>query len=125
MYNVFANLIGADLGMKLRKCRNSRSGRKQIFRTDEISLSIDISDWEIIPRFFANSFGDIVFQLRLMLTETLIIFELNRRYSVLSGFTDSLFPIIQEKAFLMQDLIEEKAAANSSEKDRYIWVWSA
>ena len=44
MYNVFANLIGADLGMKLRKCRNSRSGRKQIFRTDEISLSIDISD---------------------------------------------------------------------------------
>ena len=40
------------------------------------------------------------------------------RYSVLSGFTDSLFPIIQEKTSLMQDLIEEKA--NSGEKYKYI-----
>ena len=38
------------------------------------------------------------------------------RYSVLSGITDSLFPIIQEKTSL--DSIEEKAEANSGEKDR-------
>ena len=35
-----------------------------------------------------------------MLTGTLTFFELNRRYSVLSGFTESLFPIIHEKTFL-------------------------
>ena len=56
-----------------------------------------------------------------MLTGTLIYFELNRRYSVLSRFTNSLFPIIHEKTSLMQDLIEEKVEeANSGEKDRYI-----
>ena len=36
----------------------------------------------------------------------------------LSGFTDSLFAIIQEKMSLMQDSIEEKAEeANSGERD--------
>ena len=56
-----------------------------------------------------------------MLTGTLIFSELNRRYSVLSGFTDSLFPIIQKKTSLMQNSIEEKAGeANSGENDWYI-----
>ena len=41
------------------------------------------------------------------------------RYSVLSGFTDSLLPIIKKKTFLMQASIEEKAEeANLGEKDR-------
>ena len=54
-----------------------------------------------------------------MLTGALIFYELNKKYSVLSGFTDSLFPIIQEKTSLIQ--IEEKAEeANSGEKDWYI-----
>ena len=73
--------------------------------------------------FFADSLGEIVFKLRSMLTGTLIFIELNRRYSVLSGFTDSLFPIIQEKTSLMQDSMEGKAEeANSGEKDKYIYV---
>ena len=49
------------------------------------------------------------FKLRLMLTGTLIFFELNRRYSVLSGLTDSLFPIIHEKISVMQVSINVKA----------------
>ena len=63
-----------------------------------------------------------VFKLRLMLTGTLIFFELNRRYSIiLSGLTDSLFPIIHEKISLIQVLIDVKAKeANSGENDRYI-----
>ena len=56
-----------------------------------------------------------------MLTETLIFFDLNKRYSVLSGFTGSLFPIIHEKISLMQVSIDVKAEeANSGENDRYI-----
>ena len=67
-----------------------------------------------------------LFKLRLMLTGTLIFFELNRRYSVLSGLTDSLFPIIHEKISLIslsliQVSIDVKAEeANSGENDRYI-----
>ena len=61
-----------------------------------------------------------------MLTETLIFIELNRRYSVLSGFIDSLFPIIHEKISLIYGSIDVKAEeANSGENDRYIWVSSA
>ena len=70
----FAKVIAADLGMKLRIWRNSQSWRKQVFTTDEICLSIDISDWKIIPRFFADSLEERVFKLRLMLTEMLIFF---------------------------------------------------
>ena len=44
-----------------------------------------------------------------MLTGTLIFFELNRRYSVLSGLTDSLFPIIHVKISLIQVSIDVKA----------------
>ena len=56
-----------------------------------------------------------------MLTGILIFFALNCRYSVLSRFTESLLPIIQEKTFLMQESKEEKAEeANSGEKDWYI-----
>ena len=48
-----------------------------------------------------------------MLTWTLIFCELNGRYSVLSGFTDSLL-----KTSLMHDsIIENAAEANSGEKD--------
>ena len=72
---------------------------------------------KIYTEFFAHSLGEIVFKLRL--TGTLIFFELNRRYSVLSGLTDSLFPIIHEKIFLMQVSIDMKAEANSGENDRY------
>ena len=53
----------------------------QVLTTDEICLSIDISDWKITPRFFAHSLSEMVFKLRLMLTGTLIFFELNRRCS--------------------------------------------
>ena len=54
-----------------------------------------------------------------MLTETLIFIELNRRYSVLSGFIDSLFPIIHEKISLIYGSIDVKAEeANSGENDR-------
>ena len=93
----FVYVIAADLGMKLRRLRNSLGWRKQVFSTDEICLSMDISDWKIISRFFADRLGKIVFKLRLMLTGTLIFFLINRRCSVSSGFTDSLFPIIKEK----------------------------
>ena len=55
-----------------------------------------------------------VFKLRLMLTGTLIFFELSRRYSVLSGLTDSLFPIIHEKISLMHDSIDMKAEEANS-----------
>ena len=62
-----------------------------------------------------------VFILRLMLTGTLIYFELNRRYSVLSGITDSFFPIIHKKISLMQVSIDVKVEeANTGENDRYI-----
>ena len=105
----FANIIAADFGMKLLIWRNSRSWWKQVLTTDEICLSIDISDWKITPRFFAHSLGEMVFKLRLMLTGTLIFFELNRRYSVLSGLTDSLFPIIHVKISLIQVSIDVKA----------------
>ena len=64
----FVNVIAADLGMKLRMWRNSRSWRKRVFSTDEICLSMDISDWKIMPRFFTDLPGEIVFKLRLMLT---------------------------------------------------------
>ena len=122
----FANIIAADFGMKLRIWRNSRSWWKQVLTTDEICLSIDISDWKIKTRFFAHSLGEMVFKLRLMLTGTLIFCELNRRYLVLSGLTDSLFPIIHEKISLIQVSIDVKAEeANSGENDRYIWVSSA
>ena len=67
----FANII-ADFGMKLLIWRNSRSWWKQVLTTDEICLSIDISDRKITPRFFAFSVGEMVFKLRLMLTGTLI-----------------------------------------------------
>ena len=61
-----------------------------------------------------------------MLTWILIFFLLNRRYSIILGFTDSLFTIIHEKISIMQDTIEEKAdEVISGEKDRYIWVSSA
>ena len=48
-----------------------------------------------------------------MLTGILIFFELNR-CSVLSGCTDSLFPIIHAKTSLMQDSREEKAEEDNS-----------
>ena len=123
----FANIIAADFVIELLIWRNSRSdGNKLILTTDEICLSIDISDWKITLRFFAHSLGEMVFKLRLMLTGTLIFFELNRRYSVLSGLTDSLFPIFHEKISLMQVSIDVKAEeANSGKNDRYSWVSSA
>ena len=75
---------------------------------------------------FADSLGEIVFKLRIIITGALIFFYLNRRYSILSGFTVILFPIIKKKPFLMQDLIEEKAEkANSWEQDSYIWISTA
>ena len=62
-----------------------------------------------------------VYKLKLMLTGTLIFFEINRRYSVLSGLTDSLFPIIHEKISLMQVSVDIKAEeANSEENDKDI-----
>ena len=122
----FANIIATDFGMKLLIWQNSRSWWKQVLSTDEICLSIDILDWKITPKFFAHSLSEMVFKLRLMLAETLIFFELNRRYSVLSRLTDSLFPIIHEKISLMQVSIDVKAEeANSGENDKYIWVSSA
>ena len=68
----FANIIAADFGMKLLIWRNLRSWWKQVLTTDEICLSIDISDWKITPRFFAHSLGEMVFKLRLMLTGTFL-----------------------------------------------------
>ena len=70
----FANIIAADFEMKLLILRNSRNWWKQVLMTDEICLSIDMSDWKITPRFFAHSLGEMVFKLRLMLTGTLIFF---------------------------------------------------
>ena len=94
--------------------------RNKFFATNETCLSINISDCEIIQSFFADWFGVIVFKVRLMLTGTLIFCKLNRRYSVLSGFTDSLFLIMSKKTSLMQDSIQEKLEANLGEKDKYI-----
>ena len=61
--------------------------------------------------FFRISVGDIVFKLRLMLTETLIVFEINSRFSVLSGFTDivRLHNYHPGKISSMQDSIVENA----------------
>ena len=42
------------------------------FTIDEICLFMDISDWKIIPRFFADLLEEIVFKLILMLAGTLI-----------------------------------------------------
>ena len=53
-----------------------------------------------------------------MLKENFTFCELNRRYAVLSEFTNSLFHIIQEKTTFMQNLIAENTEeANSGEKD--------
>ena len=64
------------------------------FTTDEMCLSIDLSGKKIIPRFFVDLLGEIVFKLRLMLTGTLIFFFVKQEIFGLSGYTDSLFPII-------------------------------
>ena len=53
-----------------------------------------------------------------MLTGTFIFFEADRRYSVLTGVTNSLLDIIQENPHLMQNSVIKKAEeANSGEKD--------
>ena len=53
-------------------------------------LSTDISDWKTTPRFFAESFGEIMLELILMLQFGLLkCFGLKRRYSVLFGLTDN------------------------------------
>ena len=70
----FANVIAANLGMKLWIWQNSQSWRKQVFMTYEICLSIDISGWKIMPRVFVDSLGETVYKLRIMLIGTLIFF---------------------------------------------------
>ena len=124
----FANIIAADFVMKLLIWRNSRSWWKQVLTTDEICLSIDISDWTITPRFFAHSLGEMVFKLRLMLTGINIdIFWIKQViFSFIRIITDSLFPIIHENISLMQVSIDVKVEkTNSGENDKYIWVSSA
>ena len=69
-----ANVITADLGMKLWTWRNSRSWRKQVFTPNEMCLSVDKSNWKHILKICADSLGEIVFKLRLMLTRTLVYF---------------------------------------------------
>ena len=54
----FANIIAADFGMKLLIRRNSQSWWKQVLTTDEICLSIDISDWQSFTSFInKKNFG--------------------------------------------------------------------
>ena len=81
---------------------------------------MDISEGKITPRFFALSLGEIALKPRLIiLRERFILFELNRRYSVLFGLADNLFDVIHENTSVIQDSIVEKTdKASSGEKDK-------
>ena len=64
--------------------------------------------------------GEIILESRLIIsTGGFILFELNTRYSVLSGLTDNLFDVIHENTTLILDSIAERAnEVSSGENDK-------
>ena len=86
-------------------------------------LSISISDWKIILRFFVDLFCQLMLESILVLKFGLLkCFGLKRRYFVLFESTDNLFAIIPENTFLIHDSINEKIVVSFGERNKYIWL---